>query len=121
MSSIMRRRRGLKSAISILLSEGGGLQHPHPLSQEAIYPTFPLTPRQRLRSIPPHEFARKPAPEPRFPANPIAGVPVISIGGQSLRDISRPTKSLILQEKMSLAQLRRHFRRLATVVAEVSH
>jgi hypothetical protein len=31
------------------------------------------------------------------------------------------SKSLILQEKMSLAQLRRHFRRLATVVAEVSH
>src|ERR1700687_4787646 len=52
MSSIMRRRRGLKSAISILLSEGGGLQHPHPLSQEAIYATLPLTPRQRLRSIP---------------------------------------------------------------------
>src|SRR4029077_20639881 len=52
MSSIMRRRRGLKSAISILLSEGGGLQHPHPLSQEAIYATSPLTPRQRLRSIP---------------------------------------------------------------------
>src|SRR5271170_4000381 len=51
MSSIMRRRRGLKSAISILLSEGGGLQHPHPLSQEAIYATLPLTPRQRLRSI----------------------------------------------------------------------
>src|ERR1700675_2731959 len=45
MSSIMRRRRGLKSAISILLSEGGGLQHPHPLSQEAIYATLPLTPR----------------------------------------------------------------------------
>jgi len=41
MSSIMRRRRGLKSAISILLSEGGGLQHPHPLSQEAIYATLP--------------------------------------------------------------------------------
>jgi hypothetical protein len=30
----------------------GGLQHPHPLSQEAIYATLPLTPRQRLRSIP---------------------------------------------------------------------
>src|ERR1700687_2278312 len=52
MSSIMRRRRGLKSAISILLSEGGGLNPPHPLSQEAIYATLPLTPRQRLRSIP---------------------------------------------------------------------
>src|SRR4051812_38224279 len=52
MSSIMRRRRGLKSAISILLSDGDGLQHPHPLSQEAIYATLPLTPRQRLRSIP---------------------------------------------------------------------
>src|SRR6476620_11571216 len=51
MSSIMRRRRGLKSAISILLSEGGGHQHPHPLSQEAIYATSPLPPRQRLRSI----------------------------------------------------------------------
>src|SRR3954453_4275257 len=38
-------------AISILLSEGDGLQHPHPLSQEAIYATSPLTPRQRLRSI----------------------------------------------------------------------
>src|SRR3954452_21606139 len=34
------------------LSEGDGLQHPHPLSQEAIYATLPLTPRQRLRSIP---------------------------------------------------------------------
>src|ERR1700738_4309447 len=54
MSSIMRRRRGLKSAISILLSEGG-LQHPHPLSQEAIYATLPLTPRQRLRSIHNHD------------------------------------------------------------------
>src|SRR3954452_20930390 len=52
MSSIMRRRRGLKSASSILLSEGDGLQHPHPLSQEAIYATLPLTPRQRRRSIP---------------------------------------------------------------------
>ncbi|MBM7488195.1 hypothetical protein ACVWWI_006254 [Bradyrhizobium sp. USDA 3686] len=31
---------------------GDGLQHPHPLSQEAIYATLPLTPRQRLRSIP---------------------------------------------------------------------
>src|SRR3954469_5902336 len=46
MSSIMRRRRGLKSAISILLSEGDGLQHPHPLSQEAIYATLPRTPRR---------------------------------------------------------------------------
>jgi len=52
MCSIMRGQRGLKSAISIGLSEGGGLQHLHPLSQEAIYPTSPRTPRQRLRSIP---------------------------------------------------------------------
>ena len=52
MSSIMRRRRGLKSAISILLSEGDVLQHPHPLSQEAIYATLPLAPRQRLRCVP---------------------------------------------------------------------
>src|SRR3954470_1554287 len=57
MSSIMRRRRGLKSAISILLSEGDGLQHPHPLSQEAIYATLPLTPRQRLRSIIPPQLS----------------------------------------------------------------
>ncbi len=27
------------------------IQHPHPLSQEAIYATAPRTPRQRLRSI----------------------------------------------------------------------
>src|SRR4051794_30262885 len=46
MSSIMRRRRGLKSPISMLLSEGDGLQHPHPLSQEAIYATLPRTPRR---------------------------------------------------------------------------
>src|ERR1700738_1220473 len=65
MSSIMRRRRGLKSAISILLSEGG-LQHPHPLSQEAIYATLPLTPRQRLRSIHPTQFLRNVLYPPRW-------------------------------------------------------
>src|SRR6266478_1575372 len=30
---------------------GGGLQHPHPLRQEALHATSPFTPRQRLRSI----------------------------------------------------------------------
>jgi hypothetical protein len=44
MSSIMRRRRGLNSAI------GGsclrdGLQHPHPLRQEPLKQTSPVTPR----------------------------------------------------------------------------
>ncbi|MET4518320.1 hypothetical protein ABIB81_007673 [Bradyrhizobium sp. I1.7.5] len=53
MSSIMRWRRVLKSGISIRPSEGDGLQHPHPLSPEAIHATLPvITPRQRLRSIP---------------------------------------------------------------------
>src|SRR3954451_22324467 len=49
-SSIMRRRRGLISAIWKLLSEGWD-QHPHPLRQETCHATKPLTPRQRLRSI----------------------------------------------------------------------
>src|SRR5258707_8165344 len=30
---------------------GAGLQHPHPLRQEALHATSPFTPRQRLRSI----------------------------------------------------------------------
>src|SRR3954463_2604208 len=51
MSSIMRRRRGLISAIWKLLSEGSD-RHPHPLRQETCHATKPLTPRQRLRSIP---------------------------------------------------------------------
>src|SRR3954470_7837763 len=50
MSSIMRRRRGLISAMWKLLSEGWD-RHPHPLRQETRYATKPLTPRQRLRSI----------------------------------------------------------------------
>jgi len=33
-------------------------------------------------------------PEPQFPANPIAGIQLISIADQTLRDISRRTKSL---------------------------
>src|SRR3954454_2432222 len=52
MSSIMRRRRGLISAMWKLLSEGWD-RHPHPLRQETRYATKPLTPRQRLRSIAP--------------------------------------------------------------------
>src|SRR4051794_35877439 len=51
MSSIMRRRRGLISAIWKLLTEGWD-RHPHPLRQETCHATKPLTPRQRLRSIP---------------------------------------------------------------------
>src|SRR3954463_15777013 len=51
MSSVMRRRRGLISAIWKLLSEGSD-RHPHPLRQETCHATKPLTPRQRLRSIP---------------------------------------------------------------------
>src|SRR3954451_4106033 len=51
MSSVMRRRRGLISAIWKLLSEGSDRQ-PHPLRQETCHATKPLTPRQRLRSIP---------------------------------------------------------------------
>ena len=39
----------------------------------------------------------------------------------SLNPLWSASKSLILQHKMSLAQLRRHFRRLATAVAGVSH
>ena len=39
----------------------------------------------------------------------------------SLNPLWSASKSLILQYKMSRTQLRRHFRRLATVVAEVSH
>src|SRR3954468_12470997 len=54
MSSIMRRRRGLISAMWKLLSEGWD-RHPHPLRQETRYATKPLTPRQRLRSILPGE------------------------------------------------------------------
>src|SRR3954468_7139917 len=50
MSSIMRRRRGLISAIWKLLSEGWD-RHPHPLRQETCHATKPLTPRQRLLSI----------------------------------------------------------------------
>src|SRR3954471_808555 len=50
MSSVMRRRRGLISAIWKLLSEGSD-RHPHPLRQETCHATKPLTPRQRLRSI----------------------------------------------------------------------
>src|SRR6267143_3051787 len=39
----------------------------------------------------------------------------------SLNPLWSASKSLILQYKMSRTQLRRHFRRLATAVAEVSH
>src|SRR3954468_22525526 len=52
MSSVMRRRRGLISAIWKLLPEGSD-RHPHPLRQETCHATKPLTPRQRLRSIRP--------------------------------------------------------------------
>jgi hypothetical protein len=48
-------------------------------------------PRQRLRSIPQLQFARKSAPEPQFPANPIARILAISIAGQPLQDISPTT------------------------------
>jgi hypothetical protein len=46
----------------------------------------------QIRGNPQHEFARKLAPEPQFPANPFAAIPAISIAGQPLRDISRTTK-----------------------------
>ena len=39
----------------------------------------------------------------------------------SLNPLWSASKSLILQQKMSRTQLRRHFRRLATAVAGVSH
>jgi hypothetical protein len=39
------------------------------------------------------EFAGKSPPKPKFPANPVAEIPAISIADQSLRDISRSTKS----------------------------
>src|SRR4051794_6080245 len=58
MSSIMRRRRGLISAIWKLLSEGWD-RHPHPLRQETCHATKPLTPRQRLRSIPLGDIPRR--------------------------------------------------------------
>ena len=51
MSSIMRRRRGLISAIGELLSEGWASKTRNPLRQEAAIATSQL-PRQRLRSIP---------------------------------------------------------------------
>jgi len=37
------------------------------------------------------EFAGKSPPKPKFPANPVAEIPAISIADQSLRDISRST------------------------------
>src|SRR5262249_26652733 len=52
MSSIMRRRSGLISAIGNLLSEGLGFDTHDPLRQQAITATAPQPPRQRLRSIP---------------------------------------------------------------------
>jgi hypothetical protein len=45
----------------------------------------------RFEGIPQREFARKSMPEPQFPANPIAGIPAISIVDQALLDISRTT------------------------------
>jgi hypothetical protein len=41
------------------------------------------------------EFAGKSPPKPKFPANPVAEIPAISIADQSLRDISRSTKNEI--------------------------
>src|SRR5277367_7129641 len=58
----------------------------------------PLDPTKRtesqlqIRGNPQPEFARKPAPEPQYPANSTAEIPTISIVNQSLRDISRSTK-----------------------------
>jgi hypothetical protein len=46
----------------------------------------------QIRGNPQHEFARKSAPQPQFPANPVAPIPAISIAGQTLQDISRTTK-----------------------------
>jgi hypothetical protein len=45
----------------------------------------------QIRGNPQPHFARKSNPQPQFPANPNAGIPAISIAGQSLRDISRTT------------------------------
>src|SRR5439155_11871147 len=43
--------------------------------------------RLQIRGNPHHQFARKSAPQLQFPANPVAGIPAISIASQSLRDI----------------------------------
>src|SRR5262249_42600394 len=59
MSSIMRQRSGLISAIGNLLSEGLGFDTHDPLRQQAITATAPQPPRQRLRSIhPPKQSAQ---------------------------------------------------------------
>src|SRR6202035_5552460 len=47
-----------------------------------------------IRGNPHPEFARKSLPEPRFPANPIAGNPPIFLTDQPLRNISRSTRYL---------------------------
>jgi hypothetical protein len=47
--------------------------------------------RLQSRGNPQLEFARKSAPQPQFPANPISAIPAISIAGQTLQDISRTT------------------------------
>src|SRR5260370_39470277 len=44
-----------------------------------------------IRGNPEHQFARKSAPDAQFPANPIAGLPPISIANQPLQNISRTT------------------------------
>src|ERR1700676_4046312 len=85
------------------------LSSPRPLSRPAEPPGWltsrsrgrieipPLDPTKRresqleIRGNPQREFARKSMSEPQFPANPIAGVPAISIVDQSLRNNSRTT------------------------------
>src|SRR5882724_3893141 len=87
MSSIIRRRRGLKSAISILLSEGWA---PTPTSSQ---------PGGDLRHLAPYAAAAasfNPLPHTRFPANSIASACRFQILNQRLGNSSRTTRSATL-------------------------
>jgi len=66
--------------------------------------------RLEIRGNPQPQFARKSTQEPQFPANPIAGIPAISIARQSLRDISRTTH--YLEEGVTILEMARNAQRL---------